>query len=103
MISTSARLVSGSGRVVTTCGSPIFTVLVAVEGHGLPDSGVAVANAGNPVPAFGGDESRAVEAHDSAVFSGAAFDRLLLRNSGMRRRRDAHRQNICSDRPSARR
>ena len=60
----------------------------------LPDTGITVANRRNPIPAFGGDEGRAIETHDAAVFSWAGFDRLFLRNSGMRRRGDAHGEDI---------
>ena len=50
--------------------------------------------AGNPVPAFGGDEGGAVEAHGAAVFAGAALDGLLLRDAGVRRRGDADGEGI---------
>src|SRR6202008_3396827 len=37
---------------------------------------------------------RAIETHDAAVFARPGFDGLFLRNSGMRRREDAHRDDI---------
>jgi len=40
------------------------------QNHGLPDSCVAVADRRNPIPAFGGDERRAIEAHVSRHFAG---------------------------------
>jgi hypothetical protein len=41
---------------------------------GLPDAAVAVADAGNPVPAFGGDEGGAIERLEAAVLAGSAED-----------------------------
>src|SRR5579863_4427629 len=64
------------------------------QSHRLPDAGVAIADGGDPVPTFGGDERWAIEAHDSDVFSRSALDGLFLRNSWMRRRRDADGQDI---------
>jgi hypothetical protein len=64
------------------------------EDDRLPDTSVAVANRGNPVPAFGGDEGRTVKAHDAAVFARATFDGLLLGDTGMGRGRNANRESV---------
>ena len=60
----------------------------------LPDAGVAIADCRNPIPAFSGHERGAIKTHDAAVLSGAAFNGLFLGNAGMRRRRNANRENI---------
>src|SRR5438445_4900035 len=66
------------------------------KSYRLPYASVAVANCGTPIPAFSGDEGRAIETHDAAVFAGTAFHRLFLRISGMGRRRDPHGEHILS-------
>ena len=62
--------------------------------HILPDTRIAVANPRNPVPPFGGGKRWSVQQFHSAVLSGPPFERLLVRNPGMRRRRNPHGQRI---------
>ena len=46
-------------------------------------------------PSLRGDEGRPIERHPSAVLAGPAVDRLLVRDAGMRRRRDAHGDDVA--------
>ena len=95
-ISTSASLRSGLGSVVTTCEIADFDCARCSQRDILPDAGVAVANSGNPVPALGRSKGRSIDHFDASVFSGPRFDGLLMRDAGMRRRTDAHRERILS-------
>ena len=58
--------------------------------------GVSIADPGNPVPALGRDEGRAVDGQIAAVLAGAGRDRLFVRNARMRRRRDVHRERVAT-------
>ena len=63
----------------------------------LPDSGVAVAHGGEPVPADGGEECGAVDGAFAAVVSEAIAQRMFVRSAGMRLRRDQHGDDgFCS-------
>src|ERR1700690_2967308 len=60
----------------------------------LPDSRLAVADRGNPIPTLGSNKRRPIQTHDPAIFAGSAFDGLLLWNAGMRRRKNFNGQNV---------
>ena len=64
------------------------------ERHILPDADITVADAGNPVPAFGTDESRPVEAQLSSVGAPPRGFRLLVGNPRVVRRADLHGKDV---------
>ena len=66
------------------------------QSHALPQPGIAIPDGGNPVPALGRDESRAVHHLDAAILADARRHRFLMRDAGVRRRRDTHRDGIAS-------
>src|SRR5205085_12340156 len=63
---------------------------------GEPQPGVAVADAGYPVPALGRDEGRAVDGQLPAVLADTALDGLLVRDARVRRRLNAHGDDVLA-------
>ena len=71
-------------------------VAVRHQLHRAPQPGVAVANAGDPVPPLGRDEGRAVDRQLPAVLADARLDGLFVRDAGVRRRRHLHRDDVLA-------
>lgn len=69
------------------------------ERHALPQSGVAVSYGRHPIPAFGRNKGRTIDAQGSAIRTGATLDRLLLRYARMGRGCDPDSERVDPVRP----
>ena len=63
-----------------------------------PDARVAIANRGKPIPANGGEERGAIDGSLATVLAYAKSDGVLVRNAGVRLRRNQHGQHSAAAR-----